>query len=282
MSLTVTEPSKQRRGRILKTAVAVLQVLRMVDERGNGVTPEDVAVALDKSLATARYLLNSLCQEGYAYQDPGTGRFLTARWRAGGGGHIVPHTTAVDEPSWLEHGAGRIRSTLPHDRLREAVDELYGLTRHRSYLATADSGGDSILVQEMRGRQGLPTVRGLEPTIRGEAHALALGKALLAQRADDEVDEYIETYGLTAFTPRTIVTRKDLVEELMIVRRVGYAADREEYTEGICCLAVPIYDQEGNAAAALGISLTRGQIRGHQHSVLDALYRVAREVQTRS
>lgn len=275
MSLTVGQPTVQRSGRTLKTAVAVLQALRMVEDRADGITPEEIAQALDKSTATASYLLNSLCQEGYAYQDAATGRFMSARAEpvtvdpAQGLRIEGPPAEATDDE------AGR---SLPPDRLRDAVHEVYGLTRHRSYLATADFDSNSILVQEMRGRRGLPTVPGLGATIRNEAHALALGKALLAQRSD-AAKAYVESHGLTAFTDRTIVTRQELAEELEMVWRVGYAIDREEYAEGIWCIAVPIYDGSGQAAAALGISLSRGQLGDHPRTVLDALYRVAREVE---
>lgn len=278
MSDMAAPPGQQRSGRTLKTAVSVLQVLRMVEQRSDGVSPEDVADILGKSLATANYLLNSLCKEGYAYQDPESGRFMATQSR-----RVSPATTALraprDDVRVLEASDDYPELRLAHERLRDAVDELYGMTRHRSYLATTDFESDSIVVQEMRGRQGLPTVPGLQPTIRDEAHSLALGKALLAQRPD-LVDPYIETYGLTPFTPRTIVTRQGLLDELEVVRRVGYAVDREEYAEGIWCLAVPIYNEGGVASAALGISLSKFQAGERQRSLLDALYHVAREVQS--
>lgn len=280
MSVRVSEATRERSGRTLKTAVAVLQVLRMVEDRPDGITPDEVAVALDKSQATANYLLNSLCHEGYAYQDPATGRFMTARSDPGGVSVGQSFLSVEDPPPPPPERSNGGRSlSLPPDRLREAVQELYGLTQHRSYLATPDFDGEAILVQEMRGRRSLPTVPGLGATIRKEAHALALGKALLAQRSD-AATAYVQNYGLTQFTHRTIVRRQDLADELEMVWRVGYAIDREEFAEGIWCIAVPIYDAGGEVAASLGISLARGQIGESSRAVLNALYRVAREVES--
>lgn len=62
-------------GRSLKTARAVLRVLRFLAANPAGVRTDDVARYLDKSAATASYLLNSLCQEGYAARDPRDGRY---------------------------------------------------------------------------------------------------------------------------------------------------------------------------------------------------------------
>lgn len=278
MSLAAIEQREQGTGRTLKTAVAVLQVLRMVEGSGEGVTPEEAAAALNKSSATASYLLNSLRQEGYAYQDSTTGRYLATSSRRVDPDRLVSPARAGERSACPPHGAGSV-SALPPDRLRDAVHELYGLTRHRSYLATTDPDRDAIVVEEMAGHQGLPTVPGLQPTIRGEAHALALGKVLLAQRADAP-DAYVDAHGLTAFTPRTIVRRDDLADELAVVRRIGYAVDREEFAEGCWCLAVPLYDAEGKASVALGISLSRGQIGEGQRRALGALYRVAREAES--
>lgn len=280
MSVRLSEAGHgERSGRTLKTAVAVLQVLRMVEDRPDGIAPDEVALALEKSQATASYLLNSLCHVGYAYQDPATGRFMTARSEPGGVSVGQSFLSVEEPPPPPPERSGGPTLSVPHDRLREAVHELYGMTQHRSYLATRDVDGEAIHVQEMRGRRSLPTVPGLGATIRKEAHALALGKALLAQRSD-AATAYVQTHGLTKFTPRTIIRRQDLADELEMVWRVGYAIDREEFAAGIWCLAVPIYDTGGDVAAALGISLARGQIGESSRAVLDALYRVAREVES--
>lgn len=262
-------------GRSLKTARAVLQVLRMLEQRPEGMTSQEVAELLGKSPATASYLLNSLQQEGFAAYDRRRGRFVLAGTpeplRAAG---TPPSRRAGRSP---ETDRGDVRSPASHDRLREAVEEVYDLTRHRSYLATAEPASDRIVVQEMCGHQGLPTVPGLAPVIRDEAHGLALGKVLLAQRPD-ALDAYVDRYGLEQFTSRTITDRGELAEELEVVRRLGYAVDREEYAEGIWCLAVPVYNPSGEVGAALAVSLTRAQVARQQRSLVEALGLVAQEV----
>lgn len=280
-------------GRTLKTAVAVLQVLKFLEDRPAGATGDEVAGFLGKSTATAQYLLNSLYQEGYVRLDPSTGRHVaTTSWshpeppdpagdNPGSPGldpapdPSIPSIRIDQAPAFVGHDVDLDDDMPAHDRLREAVDELYGLTRHRAYLATRDRDGNAIVVQEMRGRQGLPTVPGLGSTIRGEAHALALGKALLAQRPGVG-ETYVEHYGLTRFTPRTITDPDRLYRELAGVRASGYAIDREEYAPGIWCLAVPLCAPDGRITATLGLSLTRGQMTERRRNLLGALGRVAR------
>lgn len=68
-------------GRSLRTARAVLRVVRLLAERPEGVRVEEVAGFLGKSPWTARYLLNSLCQEGFAERDPASARYRLAGGR---------------------------------------------------------------------------------------------------------------------------------------------------------------------------------------------------------
>ncbi|MEU7824469.1 IclR family transcriptional regulator [Catellatospora sp. NPDC049133] len=91
------------------------------------------------------------------------------------------------------------------------------------------------------------------------AHATALGKALLAARADDEVDRLLD-WPLAALTPHTITTPEALHAELARVREAGHAEDREENTEGIMCLAVAV-PLRTPAADAISISVPLARLR---------------------
>lgn len=71
------------------------------------------------------------------------------------------------------------------------------------------------------------------------AHATALGKALLAERTDEEAERLLG-WPLPALTERTVTSRAVLRAELAAVREQGYATDREENTEGIVCYAVAV------------------------------------------
>ncbi|GAB3854230.1 IclR family transcriptional regulator [Dactylosporangium cerinum] len=82
------------------------------------------------------------------------------------------------------------------------------------------------------------------------AHATALGKALLAQHADGDVDQML-TWPLERLTPGTVTERGDLHRALAEVRDAGYAVDREENAEGIMCfaMAVPLTDPATDAVS---------------------------------
>jgi DNA-binding IclR family transcriptional regulator len=85
------------------------------------------------------------------------------------------------------------------------------------------------------------------------AHATALGKALLAERTEAEVDRLLQR-PLTALTGQTITEARALRADLAAVRERGYAVDREESTEGTTCfaMAVPL---RGPAIDAISLSV---------------------------
>jgi acetyl-CoA synthetase len=96
---------------------------------------------------------------------------------------------------------------------------------------------------------------GLGSEIRDSAHALAMGKVVLALLEPRAVAHYVRR-GMKSFTPKTITTASALDAELARVRRDGFAVDREEFDENFCCIAAPILDEGGRFLAALGLSTT--------------------------
>ncbi|GIJ10865.1 IclR family transcriptional regulator [Micromonospora andamanensis] len=71
------------------------------------------------------------------------------------------------------------------------------------------------------------------------AHATALGKALLAEHPDQEVDRML-TWPLARLTPHTVTDPEALHAALAAVRTTGHAVDQEENAEGIRCVAMAV------------------------------------------
>jgi DNA-binding IclR family transcriptional regulator len=60
---------------------------------------------------------------------------------------------------------------------------------------------------------------------------------------------------LPVYTANTIPTVKALIEELGVIRGRGFAIDNEEYTPGVFCVAVPVFEAGGGAAVALSVTV---------------------------
>lgn len=76
---------------------------------------------------------------------------------------------------------------------------------------------------------------------RVPAHCSASGKLFLAHMRAAARDITLKKVSFERFTEHTIETRAALDRELTAIRRAGYALDREEYLDGLICIAVPVH-----------------------------------------
>ena len=86
---------------------------------------------------------------------------------------------------------------------------------------------------------------------QSEAYCSALGRTLLAHLPEDELDAVVHKCSFAPLTPHTITNKRQLKAELALVRRQGYAVEREQAYLGVGCVAVPIFDNGRRPIAAL-------------------------------
>jgi len=233
-------------GRGLSTARAVLQVLSFLEQHPDGVRADDVAHVVGKSGSTAYYLLASLVDEGFATHE--------------GGLYRARHEVAPP-------GADR-------HALEDAVDDLFLRTHKRCYLGVVRAGVIEITV--VRGRQGIARMPGLGSQISDNAHALAMGKVVLARLRPAALARYVAR-GLPGYTPSTITSPDALALELRQVRAGGYAVDREEFDLDFCSIAAPVLDEHGRLAAVLGLSASTRAFDAEQSELTAAVRDLAVE-----
>src|SRR3954463_5700712 len=189
------------RHRGLSTARAVLQVTWLLAREPEGVRADEVAQKLGKSVSTAYNLLASLCDEGVAERRPGSVYRLTTLFRE----------TVAEQ-------ADR------HD-LSGVVDDLLARTHKRAYLAVIRAGQLRVVLE--RGMQGMPKLPGMRPEIEDNAHALALGKVVLALEPREAGDRYVAP-APKRFPPRALPDPQRLHEELRAVRLRGLFVEWEQ------------------------------------------------------
>jgi DNA-binding IclR family transcriptional regulator len=80
-------------------------------------------------------------------------------------------------------------------------------------------------------------------------HCSANGKAVLAAMSDDEFAKLRRRLRLTAATPNTITDWDRLEAEIEVIRKVGYARDREENSIGISAVSTALRSPSGEIAA---------------------------------
>jgi DNA-binding IclR family transcriptional regulator len=89
---------------------------------------------------------------------------------------------------------------------------------------------------------------------RHAAYCTAVGKAMMAELPEAELDEILGQIELKPITPRTITSIEALKNEFKLIRERGYAVDDEEIEEGVRCVAAAVRDHSGHAIAAVSVS----------------------------
>jgi DNA-binding IclR family transcriptional regulator len=118
-------------------------------------------------------------------------------------------------------------------------------------------------------------------------HSTSVGKALVANLPKQTIDAILREHGMAKRTAKTITTARRFHTELALVREKGYAVDDEENSLDARCLAVPVFDANGNVAAAIGLSgtvshLDPGSIPRVAELAKEASRRITRQLGTPS
>jgi Transcriptional regulator len=89
--------------------------------------------------------------------------------------------------------------------------------------------------------------------MRRPIHCTALGKVLTCKNPEI-AQEVFRRGSVRRYTLNTITDEAEYLKELEQVRLQGYALDREEWSNGINCIAAPLYDSTGMIVAGISIS----------------------------
>ncbi|HEX3710479.1 MAG TPA: IclR family transcriptional regulator [Pseudolabrys sp.] len=208
-----------------------LFLLETIAEAGGETTLTDLATRTGLNISTCHHLLATLIKRGFAAKVPG--RRLYAL-----GARIL----------YLGHACLQVDLPRRAQPYMEAVNQATGETVHLAALQ-----GDSVVTLAVReARHAVRVDTGKIGKVEAP-HATSVGKAILAWLPEDEMRRIVAG-GMKRYTDKTITEFPELLESLRIVRRNGYAIDREEYLPGVICVGAAIRDQAGAVIGAISAS----------------------------
>jgi IclR family KDG regulon transcriptional repressor len=116
---------------------------------------------------------------------------------------------------------------------------------------------------------------------RASPHATSVGKVLTAFAPPALGQQLLHKEGWKRKTARTIVDPARFRREAELVRRQGYAVDREEAMDGACCVGAPVRDHTGAVVAAVSVSMMAARLgKWQEGSVAAAVRAAARKIST--
>jgi DNA-binding IclR family transcriptional regulator len=198
--------------------------------------------------STAFNLLNTMQKHGYVRREGATGKYYLGL-------------------KLLSLGCVPVKDIGLRDTAAPVLEELVRRSKMTAHLAILDRG-EAVYIdkKEPSGFMKINSWIGK----RNYVHTSAVGKALIAFRTPQEVEQTWKE-GLPKRTSRTITSLKKLKAELAEVVRRGYALDLEEDELGGRCLAAPILDSGGSVIAAVGISGVAAQAPDERLPILGEL-----------
>lgn len=202
---------------------------------------------LELHKSTVHRILSSLQMMGYVRQEEDTGKYrLSLKW--------------MEISNRITEKLDIVSIARPYLR---KLSEISGETVHlvevegneAIYIDKVESGSNSI---RMVSRVGS----------RIPLYCSGVGKAMLAERSDEEIEEIWNSSDIRAMTPKTILSLDEFLETIREIRKFGYALDNEENEMGVRCIAASILDHEGKARNAFSISAPVGRMTDEKLKML--------------
>jgi DNA-binding IclR family transcriptional regulator len=246
----------------VKSLAKALRILDTVGRYQHGTSIATLSKELKMGKSTVHRLLATLREFDLIWFDPATSNYAL-------GSRILRWSDLLVQQNLL------VRHGLP------VLRDLVNVGRETANLAILD-GTEVLYVAQFESMERLRLSEAVGT--RQPAHSTALGKAMLANMTDDELDHfYGKADGLKGLTPNTITDRRRLKEHLRKVRDEGVAYDFEENVAGVVCLGAVVRNFTGKPIAAMSVSLPTQRLRGDslitlKEHLLQAVNRLSTEL----
>lgn len=218
----------------VQSVIRALEIIEILNERKElGIT--EIALSLDLDKSTVHRLINTLRHKGYVKQNILNQKYSNTFKLFEMGTLEVDRTGLIRRVNpFLEHLAHQTRETV-NLAILEGKFTIYVDKRESSEVIRADLGV---------GR-------------RYPAYSTSLGKAILAFLPEEKVIELFRDEKFVSFTSNTISSLDELLAQLKLIRRRGYAYDNEELINGLACVAGAIRNYDGTPLAAISVAFPR-------------------------
>jgi DNA-binding IclR family transcriptional regulator len=226
--------SDQQAQHVVKSAARVFEIFGLLVNHPDGLSLTQICAELQLPKSSAHALLNTMVVHDYLREG-----LRERTYRLG--------------PALFELGSAYIASTNLVSDGWEIVRTTARMCNETVHLAVLD-GNEVLYVAKEEGTNTIRMVSAVGK--RFPAYATGVGKVLLANLSDAELIQRIPDDSiLPIITPNTVTNPSELRTLIATARNNSYALDYEESTPGLCCVAAPVYDAQGQIVAGMSISV---------------------------
>lgn len=214
-----------------------LDVLQAFDAEHRRMTLSEVAVRTDMDRAKARRFLLTLHALGFVKR---TGRQFEL-------------TPRVLQLGYAYQSSSQYRAVI-----QQYMEDITAELGESSSLAVLD-GEDVVYVVRSAARHRLMAIT-LSVGARLPAAYTSMGRVLLAQLPDSELESFLETVTLERFTDSSVVDKDLLRAQIDLARQQGYSVVDQELDLGLRSVAVPAFSGSGELLGALNLSTNAARV----------------------
>ncbi|MBA7694124.1 Transcriptional regulator KdgR [subsurface metagenome] len=182
---------------------------------------------------TAHRMLTSLSEGGLLEQNGKTGKFRIGL-------------------SLYTLGSLYLKTTDICIAAKPVIETVNDLTKETVNISILDRNNITLIMKE-ESKHAFRLATHIGSIIH--AYASAMGKALLSELTEAEIDSLYPEEKLPPLTNKTISTKTELKRELEQIRKTGIAFDREGSYEGVTAIGSVTRNANGKAAAAMSIAV---------------------------
>ncbi len=238
VNTSIVEPVRadevRKRANFIQSVDRALSILDTLSQAREGIALNDISARTGLNVSTCHHLLATLSRRGYVTRAPSSKAYAL--------GNKI-----------FELSAARARQIDVVGIASPVLRALNEMTREAVHLA-AMQGRELITLAKLDSRHAVGVDSGMVGK-SGAAHATATGKAILAWLPESEIRAIIAESGMQPYTGQTIQRLDALFAQLALVRRHGFAEDREEFQPGVYCIGCAIRDHSGGVIASLSVSI---------------------------
>lgn len=214
-----------------------LEVILAFDEQHPRMTLSEVAIRTGMNRARARRFLLTLHSLGYVRKQQRV--FELA-------------------PKVLKLGYAFLSANDYRSVIQQVLEDITEASGESSSLGVLD-GNDVTYIARSSSRQRLMAITLAVGTRLPAAHT-SIGRALLAQLPDEELDAWLEQVELEKYTDKTLTDKAELRICIKKVQQQGYAIADQELDSGLRSIAVPVFNANGNLLGAINISTNAARV----------------------
>lgn len=214
-----------------------LEVIQAFDHEHTRMTLSEVATRTGMNRAKARRFLLTLHALGYVRKQQ---RYF----------ELAPRV--------LQLGYAFLSANNYQGVIQQYLEEITAETGESSSLGVLD-GSDVIYVARSAAKHRLMAITLSVGTRLPAAHT-SMGRILLAQLSEADLDHFLSTVSLELYTDKTVTDVNELRSQIVKARQQGYAISDQELDSGLRSIAVPVFDAKQHLMGAINVSTNAARV----------------------